>query len=170
MEEWQETTFGNYKINRVGEVKNAKGKTRKPYCDKDGYLGIILYHKGKKQNLKIHRLVGFAFMKDAYFEGATIDHVNGIKDDNQVENLEWVTNYENIRRAYAKGSHEKNKKKIKCNELGTITLSAEEMAHVLREKGVITSQHARHSITRVARGERKSYHGYTFEYMEEKNE
>jgi len=75
--------------------KQRKERVLKPKVTKDGYLSVM----GGKL---VHRLVAEAFMGPSKLR---IDHINGIKSDNRVENLEYVTDRENIWR-----HHKKNKK------------------------------------------------------------
>lgn len=98
MEKWKDIKGfeGKYQVSDKGRVKslnyNKTGKVRimKLTPEKDGYLVITL--SGKQY--KVHRLVAEAFISNP--EGKpSIDHINTIKDDNRVENLRWVTNWEN---------------------------------------------------------------------------
>ena len=66
----------------------------KPLKRKDGYLFVILSKNGELKTFKIHRLVAHMFV-DGYFDGAYVDHINTIRDDNRAENLRWVTPKEN---------------------------------------------------------------------------
>jgi len=66
----------------------------KPHSDKDGYAIVVINYKGHK-DVKVHRLVAKAFIKDGPV-GEQVNHKNGIKDDNNVGNLEWCTARENI--------------------------------------------------------------------------
>lgn len=52
-------------------------------------------------NYLLHRLIAKTFLADSYFDGAHVNHKNGNKQDNRVENLEWVTPSENERHSYA---------------------------------------------------------------------
>lgn len=58
------------------------------------YLVVRICINGKAKNFPIHRLVGFAFIENKENK-PEINHINGIKTDNRVENLEWVTKSEN---------------------------------------------------------------------------
>lgn len=63
------------------------------------YLSVHLSKGNKVTTREIHRLVGKYFV-DGYFEGAVIDHKDRNKHNNDCENLEWVTQRENIHRSY----------------------------------------------------------------------
>ena len=67
--------------------------------DKDGYRLVSISGHGKEHTMRLHRLVGFTFLPwiDIYSQ---IDHKNGIKWDNRVENIQWVTASENVRRKF----------------------------------------------------------------------
>lgn len=71
--------------------------------DSYGYFRVQLTHptRGPK-NHKIHRLVAEAFISNPRKAG-TVNHKNGIKTDNRVENLEWLTNKENVQHGWKLG-------------------------------------------------------------------
>ena len=74
-----------------------KGHTReiKHIERPDGYMQVGLYKDGKRKMLKVHRLLATAFIPNP--ENKTeVDHINGIRDDNRLENLRWVTHQENM--------------------------------------------------------------------------
>lgn len=92
--------FENYEINELGQVRNAKShvvlKDRPTNC---GYVRVVLYKNGKPKDLSIHRLVAETFIPQNDLLKSDVNHINGMKTDNRVENLEWVTKSENIRHA-----------------------------------------------------------------------
>lgn len=95
--EWRKThIFPNeYLVSSEGQIKSIRSdKILKPSTDKDGYLYYVLCVKGNRKTIKAHRLVAKAFIENPLNKPA-IDHINGIKTDNRVENLRWVTNKEN---------------------------------------------------------------------------
>lgn len=79
------------------------GKIMKGTPDEDGYLDIALHvSKGKYKYYKVHRLIALTFIPTSD-TSLQIDHLNCVKDDNRVENLEWVTCKDNINRAWEAG-------------------------------------------------------------------
>lgn len=101
---YQVSSLGNvrsldrYKKNRKGRYLQ-KGRILNKNYDKDGYLIVGLYKNGKGKTKKIHRLVAEAFIPNPE-DKPTINHKNGIRSNNCVENLEWATMSENQLHAY----------------------------------------------------------------------
>ena len=95
-----------YDISREGIVRRKKdGKVFIPVKDKKGYNMIRLKspafskNKDMRKNYKVHRLVAMFYL-DNYSEDLQVNHKNGIKTDNRVENLEMVTNRQNVLHAW----------------------------------------------------------------------
>lgn len=98
--------FPEYYITDNGEVYSRK--TKRSPCRRikklishirAGYLSVILTKEQKHYNKHIHRLVAEAFISNPK-KLPCVNHKNGIKTDNRVENLEWVTISENMKHAY----------------------------------------------------------------------
>lgn len=90
--------FENYTVSTDGSVK-SKFKTLKPIICKNGYCYVNLTNKGKRTQALVHRLVAEHFIPNTTNE-RTVNHKNGIKTDNSVENLEWCSYSENLTHRY----------------------------------------------------------------------
>lgn len=130
MEIWKDIKDyeGLYQVSNIGRVRRLKGyyckndKIIKSRYDKDGYLQICLSKNNKTKFFRVHRLVACAFI-DNLENKLYINHINGIKDDNRVENIEWCTASENqkhcirtgLKKEYFKNGSEHRNSKL--NEL-----------------------------------------------------
>jgi hypothetical protein len=104
MEIWKEVKgFENYKVSNLGNVKSYKlgnAHSLKQNKNKKGYLMVTLYGEIRK-TFTVHRLVLSNFSKLEIDK--QINHINGVKTDNRIENLEWCTNIENQKHAFENG-------------------------------------------------------------------
>ena len=160
--------YNNYMVSNLGNVKSLKfGKEKilKSRKDKGNYLQVVLYKDGKCKTCKLHRLVAEAFIPR--IEGKEfVDHINGIRDDNRIDNLRWCTIAENSNFDLAKkhmseakkgekhhmygkaGTLNPSSKAVLCIEMNKIFGSTREAG---RELG-IAYQH----ISAACNGKRKS--------------
>ena len=100
--------YSRYAISRDGDVYSLHIKrTIAQTKNKDGYYYHTLYpDNGKHVTVAKHRLLGFMYIPNDDVENKTqINHKNGIKTDNRIENLEWVTPKENSEHAVETGLH-----------------------------------------------------------------
>lgn len=106
---------GLYQVSSMGRVKTLerivntqfgyrhhKEQIISFYFDKDGYCRVTLCKNGKDTHALIHRLVCNAFVGNPN-NLPEVNHINGVKDDNRIENLEWCTRSENEQHAYDTG-------------------------------------------------------------------
>lgn len=106
METWKDIKGfeGIYQISNMGRVKSFKadpnGRILSIKNSKGDYLNIVLCHGNKRRSVKVHRLVAEAFIPNPDNK-PEVNHKDGNKQNNRVENLEWVTRIENQRHALA---------------------------------------------------------------------
>lgn len=108
MEEWRDIQGyeGLYQVSTQGNVvsykRNIDGKILKPGKDRYGYSIVVLQHFKDPKTQHIHRLVAKTFLKNPnnYLE---VNHIDGVKTHNDVNNLEWCTREYNRKHAVQLG-------------------------------------------------------------------
>ena len=86
-----------YGVSKDGQVMNLEtGKIRKSTLSTAGYLRVCLHNNSYRKQFSIHQLVVMTYL-DHTIDGLKIvvDHINEIKTDNRLENLQLITNREN---------------------------------------------------------------------------
>ena len=110
----------NYGICENGKVYSYLVKRfLTPRKGDNGYLKINLFVNGLSKTYLIHRLISLAYIPNPYNK-SVVNHINGIKTDNSIENLEWVTTKENVRHAWENGL---NRNTLKQRQASTKTHS-----------------------------------------------
>jgi len=124
--EWVVGYEGLYKVSSDGDVVSVarivfdssgnklytkSEKYLKPFLTKQGYLRVILCKDAITKKYPVHRLVALAFIENPDRK-RTVNHKNGIKTDNRLSNLEWMTHKENTIHAIENGMWFEPKHKI----------------------------------------------------------
>lgn len=106
---------GLYKISNLGNVKNKHGRILKPGISR-GYLNVGMCKNKIQKTLYVHRLVAETFINNPENK-EYIDHINGMKTDNRIENLRWATHSENMMNINVQSNNKLQIKGIrKCQE------------------------------------------------------
>lgn len=167
----------NYQVSNLGRIRKIKTKVGLPCCKYltvqmpskyQSYCSIIL----QKKRFYIHRLVATAFIPNPK-RLPQVNHKDGNKANNNVDNLEWVTRSENGLHAYnvlhikpsAKGRFGKDANRHKAVNVyslsGEYIKRFETITEASQELNIETG-----SICHCAKGEYKSTHGYIFKYSD----
>ena len=175
---------GLYQISNLGMVKRIKRnlyvnaynksivinaeKILKLNHVKSGYIFITLTANNTKRTLKVHRLVAETFIPNPENK-PEVNHINGDKCDNRVENLEWCTHAENMNHAsknnllhIQSGNNNNKNKKINQYTLDNKLIKKwHSIYEITKETGF-----ERHGITRCCTNKLKTYKGYIWKYAE----
>jgi predicted P-loop ATPase len=123
MEIWKTIKgFENYQISNLGSVINVKSKRILKHSTLRGYKNVILSNNSFKKKFSVHRLVAMHFIENTQNKPC-VNHINGIKDDNRLKNLEWCTYSENEIHSYrnlGKINGGIKKRKIELNQIKVI--------------------------------------------------
>ena len=127
-EEWKAIEdFPNYEISTKGNIRTKEyidarnhirqSKLLNKQVNNIGYEYVILSNEiVKHKTLTVHRLMAKTFLDD-YSDTLNVNHINGIKTDNRIENLEMVTHSENIKKRYEIGIDGNNYKAVEQYDL-----------------------------------------------------
>ena len=104
MEEWREIPgFVDCLASNSGLIRGARGRLLKGSVSKGGYLYVrVKTSTGESKKMHVHWLVSRAFIGERP-PGYTVNHIDGVKQNNASSNLEYVTNSENIKHAHRNG-------------------------------------------------------------------
>lgn len=83
-------SLDRYEKSKGNSTRLRKGKIRTLSVDKDGYKKIGLWKDSKVKHFKVHRLVAETFIENPH-NYPVVNHIDGNKENNSIENLEWCT-------------------------------------------------------------------------------
>jgi hypothetical protein len=104
--EWKQVVRweGLYEVSFDGQIKSCRTeKIIYTAKDKDGYLITQLCNKGKRLTVAVHRVVAEAFLGEKPSKNLTVNHIDGNKQNNCANNLEYVSKSEQMYHAYKLG-------------------------------------------------------------------
>lgn len=154
---------GLYQVSNYGNVKRIKDNyIFKQNKNSRGYR-IITFTKNKKEkSVSVHRIVAETFISNPN-NLSQINHIDGDKMNNKVDNLEWCTQSENMKHAYKTGLEIKKGKKVKQYDLeGNYIKTWNKMNEAEKEMNITHGK-----ISQVCRGKQKTAYGYIWRYCDE---
>lgn len=175
-EVWKEVPRykGAYLISNLGNLKSARRYCYhgdKPWLVKErllskvvgrsGYIEYQITYNKKHRSEKAHRLVAEAFIPNP-LNKPQVNHIDGNKQNNCVENLEWCTGKENVYHAYHHGLV-KNCKKIAQYDLSMKLIKVWGTTGDIEKAGIAERRH----IHEACQGKRRQHHGYIWRYFDE---
>ena len=171
---------GLYKVNKEGVIlsrkrSGSKGKILKQNQDRYGYMVVTLCKNGQKRRKFVHRILASTFL-DNYSDDLQVNHKDEDKTNNQVANLEMLTQLENLnygtRTNRSANTRIKNINNAKTNiaksvdcydkNTGDLIHTFASIAQACRELNLCDSH-----VSKCCKGKLKTHKGYVFKYKDE---
>lgn len=168
---------GLYEINTAGQVISLERPKRNTFTAKlpyrvliplrrEGYEYVVLHKEGEKLDISIHRLMCLTFLPNPENK-KFVNHLNGVRNNNPLWNVEWATPKENAQHAYDTGlqvgirneNHYLSKPVIQLTRKGEFVKEWPSMNEVTRSLGYVTS-----TISACCKGIRKTAYNYKWKF------
>lgn len=156
---------GLYQVSNLGRVKSLPRKHCKGYILKQrdngyGYLTVGLHTINTYKQIKVHRLVAKAFIENKNNDNC-VNHIDGNKHNNTVQNLEWCDRNYNMKHAYRIGLL-KTQPVIQFDKCGNVIKIWKGAKYACNELHIPDS-----NINKCCKGERKTAGGFIWKYYKE---
>ena len=153
----------DYSVSTEGEVRKDTTNYILSQSSQQDYKFVTLLINGQQKRMRVHRMVAMTFIENPDNK-PYVNHINGIRYDNNVENLEWVTQSENIQHAVRTGLMQNGRKKavIQYNLNGDRMATFESASEAARQTGGSQSK-----ITMCCRRQRDSANDYQWRYYDD---
>jgi hypothetical protein len=154
---------GLYQVSNLGNIKSNKRKGTNGIITKQlskiGYYIVDLYKNSKRETKYLHRIIAETFISNPN-NFPCINHKNGIKTDNRIDNLEWCSYSENNKHAYSLGL------KTNCKQIKQIDIKTNKTIKTFYSMNEASRQiHiSQSSISLCCNGKQKTAGGYIWKY------
>lgn len=173
---------GLYQVSNTGKIRSVDrwidrsdtktkvfyvGQIIKETFDKRGYKNVYLSINSNAKRFRVHRLVAIAFL-DNPENKSQVNHKDGDKQNNHVDNLEWSTDEENRNHAIEHGLHVKNEFGDKSFSFTGSVLAYKDGVLVATMNGNLEMKQCGFDyrlVSAVLKGKRKSHNGCTFKKL-----
>lgn len=166
---------GLYQVSNLGRIRRD-GQIRKTQINSVGYFTVDLYKNNKRKTMLVHRLLASAFIPRV--EGKNnINHKNGVRSDNTLDNLEWCTQQENIKHKFAvlgyRNNFQTNNPKTNLGKFGkrahrhrAVIQLKDNVVVMGWDSGMdaVRCGYKSSRITECCQGKRKTHRGYEWKY------
>lgn len=159
-----------YQASNFGNIKSIKRNIiLKPIIRNDGYLFVNLSKNGKSKPIKIHKIIAKTFLNNLY-NYPVINHKDGNKSNNKVDNLEYCSQSYNLKEAYRIGIRKANKTNVgKRKKILQINKNGKIINEWNSIKEASIQLHIKDSnISQVCKNKRNYAGGYIWRYVNEK--
>lgn len=171
---------GLYQVSNMGKVRslkrnNTNGKILRKCINKRGYE-VVYFSKGnKKYAQRVHRLVAIAFIPEAKNK-PQVNHIDGNKLNNCMNNLEWCTQSENIKHAYDNNLYANQRNIAKrtmaqhstAKPVNQLDLNGKFIKRwgCIKEAGIFLGREKPTSIVSCCKGRKNTAYGFKWEYAQ----
>lgn len=152
-----------YSISDIGEVRNDKTQKILSQRTQQGYKHVTLAINKKGKSFRVHRLVALAFIPNPDNK-PFVNHIDGCRSNNNVNNLEWVTPSENTQHAVRTGLMLPSKEKavIQYSLDGYKIAEYKSISEACRMTNSLLPK-----VVQCCKFERKQHNGYQWRYKED---
>lgn len=174
MEVWKQYRDTNYEVSDLGNVRNRiTGKIKKQYKKHNGkkendYMKVSVRVGNKYKSVSVHRMVAECHLKD-FDEKLEVNHINSLRYDNRVCNLEMTTKEENYRHSIEFGNGSQRKPVYAIDEEGnTLEFKSlwEGARYIKDEKSIKRDiDHICNNIKQSIKGNCKKAYGYKWNWL-----
>lgn len=166
LEQWKSISeASNYEVSNLGNIRNKTTlQILKGRLSKSGYyqVSIKINETGKFSNRYIHRLVA-QYWIDNPKNKREVNHKDGNKLNNNVENLEWVTSSENQKHRHSIGITKTSQRRVGKFTVDGVLIKA---FNSIKEAADLDNNGIRVSIDNVLQGKRNTLKGYVWKYLD----
>lgn len=144
-----------------------KRKVLKWQLDKWGYVRVYPYFNGKLKSCCLHRLILSTFDQIGYFDSAHVNHIDEVKTNNRLSNLQWLSKKDNDKHGTRNqrigdtllNREDLSKHVLKFTKSGNFIAEYPSINEAQRQTGIV-----RHNIRKCCNGKRKSAGGFVWKW------